>query len=184
MRLLSLQRGLDESLVSIANTPNAIQSPSDSVQPLDSNIDITLKDWPVVPPKLIPDTIISNMGPMFFFCSVTVVFISVLQLIVSEKELKLRHAMEMMGLKPSIYWLTLFLNQSVLVFIAALMTCILGLLCQFTVFTQTDFSVTLLLFFLFGLAMVAFGCIHYCFLSYYSSCDHDRHADVDFWFNV
>ncbi|KAJ1505036.1 hypothetical protein HMI54_006371 [Coelomomyces lativittatus] len=97
------------------------------------------------------------MGPMFFFCSVTVVFISVLQLIVSEKELKLRHAMEMMGLKPSIYWLTLFLNQSVLVFIAALMTCILGLLCQFTVFTQTDFSVTLLLFFLFGLAMVAFG---------------------------
>ncbi len=37
------------------------------------------------------------------------------------------------------------------------MTCVLGLICQFTAFTQTNFLVLVITFFLFGLAMVMFA---------------------------
>jgi hypothetical protein len=162
-QLLSLQRGLDEALVAIANTNNAASSPAsflvDNAPALKSaSVDIIMKDWPTVAPKSVPDTLVTSLGSMFFFCAVMVVFIAVLQNIVTEKELKLRHAMEMMGLKPIMYWITMFLNQAILVAAAALVTVVMGLIFRFTVFTKANFGVMFFLFFLYGLSMVSFAC--------------------------
>ncbi|KAJ3054920.1 ATP-binding cassette sub- A member 1 [Rhizophlyctis rosea] len=143
--LVSFMRGMDEAIISVFNDP--------SVQ-IKADIDITLKTWPVIPPETLTDTIIKNLGPVFFFCSEMVIFINVLNMIVSEKELKLRHGMEMMGLKPAVYWISHFLTISLLVAIAALVTGIFGLIFQFTAFKETNFGVIFFTFFLFGEGMI------------------------------
>jgi hypothetical protein len=61
-------------------------------------IDVSLKDWPKVPPTVLVDQTISTFGPMFVFCPEMVVFIVALNMIVTEKEYKLRESMAMMGL--------------------------------------------------------------------------------------
>lgn len=44
------------------------------------------------------DLIITNSGSAFFFASAMVNFLTILSTIVGEKEYRLRHAMQMMGL--------------------------------------------------------------------------------------
>ncbi|KAI8927014.1 hypothetical protein BC831DRAFT_399199 [Entophlyctis helioformis] len=147
-QLTAFLRGMDESIISVLNDPAATVT---------ANIDVTLRDWPVVPPAVLSDTIVQNLGAVFFFCSVMVVFINVLNQIVSEKEQKLRLGMEIMGLKPVVYWLGMFLSNSLLVFVGSLFTVILGYIFQFNTFKNTNFAVLLITFFLFGEAMVVFG---------------------------
>ena len=93
--MLALFRGLDEAILSYYQDPTGNT---------DTTLDITVKDWPLVPPTSLPDNIISSLGPTFFFAAAVVIFINLLNTIVTEKEYKLRHGMEMMGLKSSAYW--------------------------------------------------------------------------------
>ena len=97
--LVSLLRGMDEAIISVLNDPDL---------KILANLDITLKDWPLVPAKTLSDTIVQNLGPVFFFCCVMVIFINVLNQIVTEKEAKLRHAMQMMGLRVCLLFETHF----------------------------------------------------------------------------
>ncbi|KAI8919679.1 P-loop containing nucleoside triphosphate hydrolase protein [Entophlyctis helioformis] len=83
-----------------------------------------------------------------------IIFINVLSQIVSEKELKLRHGMELMGLRPTVYWLSHFISNTLLVFLSALFTSIWGLIFGFQAFKNTNFAILLITFFLFGEAMV------------------------------
>ncbi|KAJ3192478.1 ATP-binding cassette sub- A member 1 [Irineochytrium annulatum] len=138
--LVGFMRGLDEAITTVQ-----------------ASLNVTIKDWPVIPAKVLSDTIVQQVGPVFFFCAVMVIFINVLNQVVTEKELKLRHAMEMMGLKPSVYWLSNLLSNSLLVFIASLLTTILGLIFGFSAFRNTNFAVLVLTFFLFAEAMVLFA---------------------------
>jgi hypothetical protein len=92
--VVSFMRGLDEAIIS---TLHASDSPS---APLTHKIDVELQDWPTVPPENVSDGVVQRLGAVFFFCSQMVIFISVLSSIVAEKEMKLRIALEMMGLKP------------------------------------------------------------------------------------
>ncbi|KAI9223359.1 hypothetical protein BC828DRAFT_345046 [Blastocladiella britannica] len=158
--ILSMQRAIDEAILAVAGTPNAVANPGSISTVASGNqqiLNMNIKDWPTVKPTYVPDFIVSNLGPMFFFCSVMVIFIAVLQDVVTEKELLLRHAMATMGLRASVYWVTMFLSRAVLVAIAALVTVVMGIVCQFTVFTQADFLVLYIVFLLFGLAMVSFA---------------------------
>ncbi|KAI8833374.1 hypothetical protein BC829DRAFT_426391 [Chytridium lagenaria] len=90
--LVSLMRGLDEAIISHLNYPDG---------EVLSNINITMKDWPLVPALVVSDRIVQTIGPVFFFCTTMVIFINIINNILTEKELKLRHAMQMMGLKHS-----------------------------------------------------------------------------------
>ncbi|KAJ3173237.1 ATP-binding cassette sub- A member 1 [Geranomyces variabilis] len=140
-QLVAMMRGLDEAILTVLNN-----------QP--TTLDVTLKDWPLIPPKTLSDTIIQNLGPVFFFCSEMVIFINVLNLIVTEKEHKLRHGMEMMGLKSSVYWISQFLSNSLLILIGAFVTAIFGLMMRFFAFKNTNFGVLVITFFLFGEGML------------------------------
>ncbi|KAH6568256.1 hypothetical protein BASA50_008934 [Batrachochytrium salamandrivorans] len=143
--VIAFVRGLDEAIITVLNDPAAI---------ITTNIDVSLKDWPLIPPGQLSDSIVQSLGPVFFFCSEMIIFINVLNQIVSEKELKLRHSMEVMGLRPSVYWLSHFISNSALVFVNALCTAIWGLIFGFQAFKNTNFGVILITFFLFGEAMV------------------------------
>jgi ABC-type Na+ transport system ATPase subunit NatA len=146
--VLSLMRGLDEAIISVLNDPDV---------KIIHEMDINLKDWPLLAPPSTSDAVVQTVGPVFFFCSEMIIFIAVLNTIVTEKELKLRHGMEVMGLKPYIYWVSHFLSYTLLVFSNALFTCIWGLAFDFEAFRRANFFVNFFTFFLFGEAMVIFG---------------------------
>ncbi|KAK3843110.1 MAG: hypothetical protein J3R72DRAFT_119764 [Linnemannia gamsii] len=139
--LLSFTRAVDEAILQIAEGSSA-------------NLTTRLKDFPKVPPALASDQVVSGLGAMFFFCSMMVIFICVLNQIVMEKELHLRHSMQMMGLKTIVYWVSWWLSNAVLVLISAVVICGFGIAFGFSVFMYTNFGVLVITFFLFGLAMV------------------------------
>ncbi|CAG8468063.1 989_t:CDS:2, partial [Scutellospora calospora] len=146
-QLLALQRGIDEAIVTFAT--NDIQNPA--------KFNIKLKDWPLVPPSQLNDQIVSTFGAVFFFCAEMIIFISVLNTIVTEKEQKLVDSLVMMGLKIEVYWLSYFISNAWLVVICSLMTCSFGIAFQFFVFKNANFAVVFITFVLFGLAMVSFA---------------------------
>lgn len=74
---------------------------NDSTGSSSVTFDLTLQDWPKIPPSSLPQTMVQELGPGFFFAACMVLFINVLNTIVGEKELHLRRGMEMMGLKVS-----------------------------------------------------------------------------------
>ncbi|KAI9344588.1 hypothetical protein BDR26DRAFT_835595 [Obelidium mucronatum] len=141
--LIGMVRGLDEAIITGLNG-NTKQA----------NLDYQLKDWPLIPSVTLSDTIVQTLGSCFFFCSVMVIFISVLNQIVGEKEAKLRHGMEMMGLYPCVYWISNYLSVSFLVLINSLLTVLFGLAFGFEVFRNANFFALWITFFLFGESMV------------------------------
>ncbi|KAJ3413316.1 ATP-binding cassette sub- A member 1 [Chytridiales sp. JEL 0842] len=145
-QLLSMVRGMDEAIITFQNG-GAVQA----------ELDIQMKDWPRIPATVLSDTIVQQLGPVFFFCSVMVIFINVLNQIVGEKELKQRHGMEMMGLKPSAYWLSHYISNTLLVFVNSLLTVVFGIMFRFKAFTDANFFAVWITFFLFGESMVMFA---------------------------
>ncbi|KAF9207623.1 ATP-binding cassette sub- A member 1 [Haplosporangium sp. Z 27] len=139
--MLSFTRAIDEAILQIAENNSATLSTK-------------LKDFPLVPPTLASDEVVSSLGAMFFFCSMMVIFICVLNQIISEKELHLRHSMQMMGLKTLVYWFSWWLSNALLVFISAVVICVFGIAFGFTIFKYSNFLALLITFFLFGLSMV------------------------------
>ena len=87
--LISFLRGMDEAIITVLNDPNA---------KVFAKMDVSIKDWPLVPAKTLSDTIVLRLGPVFFFCSIMVIFVNALNQVVTEKEAGLRHAMELTGL--------------------------------------------------------------------------------------
>ena len=84
-------------------------------------------------------------------------FLMVLNTIVGEKEYRLRHGMQMMGLKPSVYWLSWFVVNMTIVFFSSLLEVAFGIAFQFNVFVNASFAALFLLFFIFGLSMITFA---------------------------
>ncbi len=119
---------------------------NDPLARVTATLDVGIKEWPVVPPKRLSDTIVQNLGPLFFFSSIMILFLDVINLIVYEKESKIRYSMELVGLIPSIYWLGHFLSSTMLCFFTSLWMIILGLLFRFESFTQSSFLVSVVNF--------------------------------------
>ncbi|KAK6097421.1 hypothetical protein MT418_003039 [Batrachochytrium dendrobatidis] len=147
-QVVSFLRGMDEAIISVLNDPTATVT---------ADIDVTVRDWPVVPPVVLSEKIVQNLGPVFFFCCTMVIFISALNQTVIEKEQKLRHSMEIMGLKPMVYWIGSYLSNMLLLVISSLFTTTLGYIFQFGSFKNANFGVLFITFFLLGLAMLSFG---------------------------
>ncbi|OMH83116.1 ABC transporter A family member 1 [Zancudomyces culisetae] len=140
-RVLGIMRGLDEAIIGYSGNK-------------DANIDVTLKDWPKVPPKASGDIIISSLGPMFFFSAQMVIFINVLMMIVGEKEKKLREAMQVVGLRSEVYWLSWYLAYAVLEFFCVLVTMGMSYALGFAAFTNSNFFAMFFTFYIFNLSML------------------------------
>lgn len=90
----------------------------------------------------------------FLFCAITIQFVMMLYNVVSEKDLKLRQGLKLIGLKDSIYWIAWAITGLV---IALLSTCVLmvtGYACQLQYFLNTNFIINFLLFFIYSGSMV------------------------------
>ncbi|KAH6797364.1 ATP-binding cassette A2 [Perilla frutescens var. hirtella] len=100
---------------------------------------------------------VQSAGPTFFLAIAMFSFVFQISALITEKELKLRQAMTMMGLYDTAYWLSWLTWEGILTFISSLITVLFGMMFQFDFFLHNNFAVVFLLFFLFQLCMVAFA---------------------------
>ncbi|XP_020104901.1 ABC transporter A family member 2-like [Ananas comosus] len=100
---------------------------------------------------------VGQAGPTFFLAIAMFGFVFQISSLVTEKELKLRQAMSIMGLYDSAYWLSWLTWEAFLTLIAALFTVLFGMMFHFDFFLHNGFAVLFLLFFLFQLNMLSFA---------------------------
>ncbi|KAJ3687336.1 hypothetical protein LUZ61_016500 [Rhynchospora tenuis] len=112
---------------------------------------------------------VGQAGPTFFLAIAMFGFVFQISSLVTEKELKLRQAMSIMGLYESAYWLSWFTWEAMLTLISALLTVLFGMMFQFDFFKNNSFIVLFLLFFLFQLNMLTFAFMISTFISKASS---------------
>ncbi|XP_016469345.2 ABC transporter A family member 2-like isoform X1 [Nicotiana tabacum] len=116
---------------------------------------VSLKEFAHPPGEASSTT--SSVGPIFFLAVAIFSFVFQITAFITEKELKLRQAMTMMGLFDTAYWLSWITWEGLLIFISSLLTVIFGMIFQFDIFLRNNFIVVFLLFFLFQLAMTTFA---------------------------
>ncbi|CAL9749914.1 unnamed protein product [Musa acuminata subsp. burmannicoides] len=114
-------------------------------------------------------SVVAQAGPTFFLAIAMFGFVFQISSLVSEKELRLRQAMSIMGLYDSAYWLSWFTWEALLTFLAALFTVLFGMMFQFNFFLHNSFAILFLLFFLFQLNMLSFAFMISTFISKSSS---------------
>ncbi|WOL00343.1 ABC transporter A family member 2 isoform X1 [Canna indica] len=112
---------------------------------------------------------VGSAGPTFFLAIAMFGFVFQISSLVTEKELKLRQAMSIMGLYDSAYWFSWFTWEAFLTLLAALFTVLFGMMFQFNFFKHNSFAILFLLFFLFQLNMLSFAFMISAFVSKSSS---------------
>ncbi|GMN45684.1 hypothetical protein TIFTF001_014866 [Ficus carica] len=105
-------------------------------------------------PRIQITSAITILGPPFFLATAIFSFVLQMSTLVAEKELKLRLAMNMMGLYESAYWLSWFTWEGILSLLSSFFLVLFGMLFQFNLFLNNGFAVVFLVFFLFQLNMV------------------------------
>ncbi|XP_078428107.1 ABC transporter A family member 2-like [Wolffia australiana] len=108
---------------------------------------------------------VGQAGPTFFLAMAMFSFVFQISNLVTEKELKLRQAMSIMGLYDSAYWLSWLIWETLLTFFSALFTVLFGMLYQFNFFLNNSFGVVFFTFFLFQFNMLGFAFMISAFIS-------------------
>jgi ABC-type multidrug transport system ATPase subunit len=101
----------------------------------------------------------------FIFCAITFQFVMMLYNVVSEKDLKLRQGLKLIGLKDSVYWMTWAVTGFVIAFFSTLILMITGYACQLKFFLNTEPDIIFLLFFIYSASMVPLAFFASVFLS-------------------
>ncbi|XP_056686464.1 ABC transporter A family member 2 isoform X2 [Spinacia oleracea] len=109
------------------------------------------------------------LAPLFLFTIAMFPFVFQVTSIVLEKEMKLRQAMNIMGLYDSAYWVSWLVWEIFVILILSLCTLLSGMILQFSFFLHNSFAIMFLLFFLFQLNMTSFAFMLSAFLSKSSS---------------
>lgn len=112
---------------------------------------------------------VAAAGPTFFLATAMFAFVFQISSLITEKELKLRQAMNMMGLYDSAYWLSWLTWEGFLSLLSALFLVLFGMMFQFDFFLNNGFAVVFLVFFLFQLNMIGFAFMLSPFISKSSS---------------
>ncbi|PNY10478.1 ABC transporter A family member 2-like protein [Trifolium pratense] len=101
-----------------------------------------------------PFSAVKTIGPSFFLAIAMFNFVLQMSSLVTEKELKLRQAMTVMGLYDSAYWLSWLTWETVVALISSILIVLSGMMFQFSFFLKNSFAVLFVLFFLFELNMI------------------------------
>ncbi|KAE8124064.1 hypothetical protein FH972_018974 [Carpinus fangiana] len=112
---------------------------------------------------------VATIGPSFFLAIAMFGFVLQISSLIAEKELKLRQAMNMMGLYDSAYWLSWLTWEGFLTLLSSLFLVLFGMMFQFDFFLHNSFEVVFLVFFLFQLNMIGFAFMLSPFISKSSS---------------
>ncbi|WZZ75142.1 hypothetical protein YC2023_086512 [Brassica napus] len=109
------------------------------------------------------------MGPVFFLAFSMFGFVLQLGSLATEKELKLRQAMTVMGVYDTAYWLSWLIWEGILTFVSSLFLVLFGMMFQFDFFLKNSFFVVFLLFLLFQFNMISLAFMLSSFISKSSS---------------
>ncbi|XP_059643934.1 ABC transporter A family member 2-like [Cornus florida] len=112
---------------------------------------------------------VASIGPTFFLAIAMFGFVFQISSLITEKELKLRQAMTLMGLYDTAYWLSWLTWEGIITLLSSLFTVLFGMMFQFNFFLNNNFAVVFLVFFLFQLNMVGFAFMLSAFISKSSS---------------
>ncbi|KAL5816488.1 hypothetical protein ACOSQ3_024866 [Xanthoceras sorbifolium] len=112
---------------------------------------------------------VASAGPTFFLAIAMFGFVFQISSLLTEKELKLRQAMTMMGLYDSAYWLSWLTWEGIMTLLSSIFIVLFGMMFQFDFFLNNSFAVLLLVFFLFELNMTGFAFMLSAFISKSSS---------------
>ncbi|KAI3658068.1 hypothetical protein MP638_006804, partial [Amoeboaphelidium occidentale] len=114
--VVSLTRGLDE----------AIYMNEAGISNNDPIFDYSLKDFPETPGSAFtrcpsnPDQIFEALAPVFMLGPGLIIFLIVINSVVAEKENRMKDAMEMIGLLPSVFWTSHLVNYTLVALVNAL----------------------------------------------------------------
>ncbi|KAL5544418.1 hypothetical protein UlMin_008202 [Ulmus minor] len=120
-------------------------------------------------PALSSFSAMDTIGPAFFLATAMFGFVLQISSLVTEKELKLRQAMTMMGLYDSAYWLSWLTWEGILTLLSSIFIIFFGMMFQFDFFLNNSFAVVFLVFFLFELNMLSLAFMLSAFISKASS---------------
>ncbi|CAH2064996.1 unnamed protein product [Thlaspi arvense] len=112
---------------------------------------------------------LDTIGPTFFLAVSMFGFVLQISSLITEKELKLRQAMTMMGVFDTAYWLSWFTWEGFLTAVSALLIVLFGMMFQFDFFLKNSFPVVFLLFMLFQFNMIGLAFMLSAFISKSSS---------------
>ncbi|PON31166.1 ABC transporter A, ABCA [Parasponia andersonii] len=112
---------------------------------------------------------LDTVGPAFFLATAMFGFVFQMSSLITEKELKLRQAMSIMGLYDSAYWLSWLTWEGILALLSSLFIVLFGMMFQFDFFLNNSFAVVFLVFFLFQLNMLGFAFMLSAFITKASS---------------
>ncbi|XP_057465021.1 ABC transporter A family member 2-like [Actinidia eriantha] len=112
---------------------------------------------------------LGTIGPTFFLAIAMFGFVFQISSLITEKELKLRQAMTMMGLYDTAYWFSWLMWEGIITLLSSVLTVLFGMMFQFDFFLNNNFAVVFLLFFLFQLNMIGFAFMLSAFISKSSS---------------
>ncbi|XP_010547807.1 PREDICTED: ABC transporter A family member 2 [Tarenaya hassleriana] len=112
---------------------------------------------------------LDTIGPTFFLAIAMFGFVLQMSSLITEKELKLRQAITMMGVFDSAYWLSWLTWEGILTVLSALLIVLFGMIFQFDFFLKNSFAVVFLLFLLFQFNMIGLAFMLAPFISKSSS---------------
>ncbi|XP_058110820.1 ABC transporter A family member 2-like [Magnolia sinica] len=112
---------------------------------------------------------VGRVGPTFFLAIAMFGFVFQVGSLITEKELKLRQAMSIMGLYESAYWLSWLTWETFLTLLSSLFSILFGMMFQFDFFLHNSFVILFLVFFLFQFNMIGFAFMISTFISKSSS---------------
>ncbi|XP_058772824.1 ABC transporter A family member 2-like [Vicia villosa] len=120
-------------------------------------------------PATNPSSAVGVIGPAFFLAIAMFNFVLQISSLVTEKELKLRQAMTVMGLYDTAYWLSWLTWEAVVTVISSIIIVLSGMMFQLDLFLKNNFAVLFFLFFLFELNMTGLAFMLSAFISKSSS---------------
>jgi len=123
----------------------------------DPNMPIEVNMREFAHPSFRASSTVGSIGPPFFFAAAMFSFVIAVGSVVNERETKLRQAMEGMGLRRSVFWLTWLLYEVFMILVSSLFLVLCGAIFQFNLFLKNSFGLTFFLLFLFQLAMLGMG---------------------------
>lgn len=91
---------------------------------------------------------------IFIYCAITIQFVMLLYNVVSEKDLKLRQGLKLIGLKDSVYWFSWALTGIIIAFLSTCVLMATGYACQLEFFFNTNFFINFFLFLVYSISMV------------------------------
>lgn len=112
---------------------------------------------------------VGSIGPTFFLAIAMFGFVFQITSLITEKELKLRQALTIMGLYDTAYWLSWLSWEGIIAALSSLFTVLFGMMFQFDFFLNNNFAVVYLLFFLFQINMIGFAFMISAFITKSSS---------------